>query len=437
MVGAAPCCNSIRPETPDPLGIKQELKDCNETIMPMDIFHGPQMESIRQAMREGRKHSACETCWKMEQRGNGDSYRLHSSPSGVGNNHENSQHLIDNPQLKSIDFSFGENCNLRCRMCAPGLSNKLRLDYQYFWENKTDTQGIQGFDWYNFHKYIRQNEIDDNLSNPVTVEMAHTKDHDLLSSSTDVKNFKENAQWQNILNNIHTLNHIKATGGETTISKPFLQFIDTAIEQGVAGNILLEFHTNATKFTNQLVDKMEQFAGLHLNLSIDSVGKNYEYCRYPMLWHKLDASLRRLLERRNSNLLGFSFNPVMSVLNVHYLPQLLEYQETLVAEYTHMKHCVFWCDLLWPENKYINVKFLSPQIKQGLIEQLSQLHSENISVQINQSLDFLRDWQDYEPSEQDRLNMLKEITVFDKSRDQHYNNYLHPEVVEFLETPRA
>jgi hypothetical protein len=42
---------------------------------------------------------------------------------------------------------------------------------------------------------------------------------------------------------------------------------------------------------------------------------------------------------------------------------------------------------------------------------------------------------DYTPTEQDRLDMLREITLFDKSRNQCYNDYLHPDIIEFLETP--
>lgn len=56
IVNASPCCNSIRPETPDPLNIKPKLKSSPDSIMPYDIFHGEEMESIRQAMREGHRH---------------------------------------------------------------------------------------------------------------------------------------------------------------------------------------------------------------------------------------------------------------------------------------------------------------------------------------------------------------------------------------------
>lgn len=444
ILNASPCCNSIRPETPDPLGIKQKLNQNPHTTMPEEIFYGEEMESIRQAMREGRRHSACETCWRIEDRQDADdqssrSYRMQSVPSGFLIDYDKSQSLIDNPKLSSIDFAFGENCNLRCRMCSPGLSNKLRIDYKYFVDNDIDTDGIEGFDyekeWPNTSKEKRYKY------NP----------HLHPNASTQVHNWSDAAQWQNILDNMHTINHIKATGGETLLSKPFIEFLDSAIERGFANKIMLEFHTNATKFTDDIISKLLQFEGLHFNLSIDSVDKNYEYIRYPMLWNKLDASLRNLLnnlegkhsprdsvkhfEHRDKIVKNFSFNIVLSILNAHYLPDLFKYQQELLKEYNSYQYAVFYIDLLWPENKYINVKFLPTAIKQELIDLYTDMSSTELDCHSEVALDFLKQHIDYQPTEQDRLNMLKEITVFDKSRNQSYNNYLHPSIVEFLETP--
>jgi MoaA/NifB/PqqE/SkfB family radical SAM enzyme len=416
--------------------------------MPTELFYGEEMESIRQAMREGRRHSACETCWRIEDSGvESGSYRLQSVPPGYFKDFEVAEQLIDNPQLQSIDFAFGENCNLRCRMCAPGLSNKLRIDYKYFVDHRLDTRGIQQFD-YN----TNWNLDDEDMSDETMLE------HDINlkpDASSAVHNFAHNAQWQNILDNIHTLKHIKGTGGETLLSKPFIEFIDTAIERDVARNIYLEFHTNATKFTDDIISKLVQFEGLHLNLSIDSIGKNYEYIRYPMPWDKLCASLNNFLtktadarsprdlnkswEKRDYLIKTVSFNVVMSALNLHYLPELFEFQRDLLEPYKNIEYSIFYVDLLWPENKYINVKFLPPRIKREQLERLKQTRYDKnqLLTQTEVAEQFILKYIDYEPTEQDRLNMLREITVFDKSRNQQYNNYLHPEIVEFLETPIA
>ena len=421
---AAPCCNSIRPETPDPLNVKQYLSDHPHELTAKEIFHGPEMTNLRESMLRDERHSTCNTCWKMEDSNpqNPVSYRLSSTPRWIEDNN-----YLDDPQLAIIDFAFGENCNLRCRICTPGLSNKLKIDYKYFIENDLNTDGIQG---YNYREVYPEDWNKERIMNS----------EDLLES-----NFEHNVrfwsnsnhQWNDILDNIESIKAIKATGGETLLTTGFIEFIDRAIERDVAKDITLEFHTNATKFNNANIKRLNQFGKLNFNLSIDSIYENYHYMRFPMRWNKLDASLRNMLNKIDSSRRqNFSFNPVVSALNAHYLIDLLEYQSKLTEEY-QLPQSIFYVDLLWPERKYTNIKFLSPSIKKDLIE-MYEKHSnayKNIIIQFHSVINFLKLHQNYEPTDQDRINMLREITIFDKSRDQCYNDYLHPSIIEFLETP--
>ncbi len=410
IINATPCCNMIRPETPDPMGLKTKLK--NTTPTAKEIFHGEEMSKLRTSMLNGVRHSACDVCWRMEDRSS-KSYRLTSNVPD--------EQLLENPQLQVIDFSFGENCNLRCRICAPGLSNKLRIDYRYFLENEIDTVGMQDF-----------NHSDDH---PVTQSLNSRK-----GSEYAVYNFsQDHTQWQDILDNIHELRSIKATGGETTISNGFLQFVDTAIERDCAKNIVLEFHSNCTKFTDKLMNKLNQFKELRLNASIDSYGDNYHYMRYPWTWDRLTHSIENYLSK-NTRPGSVSFNPVVTALNVHHLVDLYKYHYQLHTQYSRPGlYWSFWVDLLWPENKYINIKFLPKNIKQDLIQQLSVIRPNEETgffVNIDNIIAFLQQHLEIDVTEQHRLNMLKEVTAFDKSRNQTYNDYLHADIIEFLETPR-
>ena len=175
-----------------------------------------------------------------------------------------------------------------------------------------------------------------------------------------------------------------------------------------------------------------------------------------MIWSKLDNTLRNFLEKTRHApsmcdtwkvengladplLKCVSFNVVLSVLNAHYIPDLLEYHKQLLDSHSYIEHRVFYIDLLWPENKFINVKYLSPKIKQNLLDKYHSMTVNNLQlkVQTEVSISFIKSWLDYNPTEQDRLNMLREITVFDMSRKQNYKDYLHSEIIEFLETPIA
>lgn len=410
IMNATPCCNMIRPETPDPMGLVTKLRTVKPTAK--EIFHGEEMSELRATMLAGERHSACDVCWRMEDRG-ASSYRLSEIKY-------HDPQLLTDPVLQVIDFSFGENCNLRCRICMPGLSNKLRLDYRYFLANDVDTVGMQDFDYASDHPFTQGLN-----SNP--------------GNEYAVYNFDQDShQWRDILDNIHELTQIKATGGETTLSGGFLQFLDTAIERDCAKNITLEFHSNCTKFTNKLMDKLNQFRELRINASIDSIYKNYDYMRYPMTWDKLSNSLHNYLDK-NQRPGVLSINPVVTALNAYSIPDLYHYQLRLVDKYSRPGlHWSVWVDLLWPEDKYINIKFLPQPIKQELIQLYAEMKSYpdlRFNCNIDNIIAFLTQHLELEITEQHRVNMLREITAFDKSRDQCYNDYLHPSIIEFLETP--
>lgn len=415
IINAAPCCNSIRPEHDDPLKLKDHLQENKDT--PEQIFYSEAMENLRNDMLENKRNDICKVCWDVEDVG-GKSYRLHSTPPGCKSQHASFD--VDNPKLQSYDFGFGENCNLRCRMCYPGLSNKLSHDYKYFVNNKIDTHAIDGFD------YIKDKRKSGKNFGPYHL---HTR----KNSHNTVEFWDKNEQWQNILDNIDNLRQIKATGGETTLSEGFIELIDHAIDTNNSKNIMLEFHSNGTKFTNSFVDKMKLFGECRINLSIDSVDKNYEYIRYPMNFKKLESSISNLLDKWTDQdpPLSIVLVSVFTCLNAHYLYDLYEWYKKNIKD--KISRSSFYIDKLWPENKFINAKFLPKKQKLEIINVLNLIKKENI-VYVDNIIKYLEQHVDYKPTKQDKKNMIKEITIFDLSRNQLYKDYLHPSVTEYLDT---
>ena len=157
-----------------------------------------------------------------------------------------------------------------------------------------------------------------------------------------------------------------------------------------------------------------------------------------MTWDKLSNSLHNYLNK-NIRPGVLSFNPVVTALNAHSIPALYQYQIQLAVQYNRPDvYWSLWVDLLWPEDKSINIKFLPRHIKQELIQLYSAMledQTTGVSCNIDNIIAFLTENLELEITEQHRINMLREITAFDKSRDQCYNDYLHPSIIEFLENP--
>lgn len=418
---AAPCCNSIRPSTPDPLNLASSSSLGKMTHN--DIFHSDAMKKIREDMLNGVRNPACQTCWEIEDRGS-QSYRLHSnfdsdSKPVTSNSGGIPKDRLENPELSGIDFLFGDNCNLRCRSCQPGLSNKLRIDYRYFWENQMDTKGINGFEY--------DVAMDDRVR--------------WLSKGSEHKSLywpEKSDQWDNILENIKQLKKIRASGGETTLTKPFTELIDRAIEADHAKDMTLDFHTNATKFNEELVGKLFKFKALNMHWSIDSYGKNYEYVRFPMTWPALEKSIFTFLDRTEDcqTHIEIQVTNVLSALNAFNIVDLVDYWVELRKKYPKVIWD-FWVDYMWPDNKYTNVKFLPKELKLELIELYRKKFTEtNNLYAIQHIIDFLQAKVDYTTvTENDRKNMLREITLFDQSRGQSYKDYLDQRIINYLENP--
>lgn len=377
---AGPCCN-IRHE-----GLKFE-----QGALPIDIFYGDHMEEIRQSMLRGEKHSTCRVCWDEESwnKGSPDSYRLWSA----GTNDIVDINLLD-PKLQALDFGFGEDCNMRCRMCKPGNSNKLRIDYKYFVDNKIDTTGIPHFDWAN-NDPMHDVNVEPNSHNTVYLGVA-------------------GKQWQNILDNINDLVYVKATGGETLQAKEFLYFIDLAIQKDVAKNMTLLITTNGTKFTKKLVDKLKKFKKIELILSIESIGDNYEYIRYPIKWKTLEKNFAKV---KDTNF-DIKVSSVLSVYNAHYITELCEYFDGYRVS----------IDLL-NRNQYIDTKFLPVEIKSELIDDYEAITTGAI---LKKAINYLKYNLVNEPTKEDISNLKREICAFDSSRDQSYVDYLHPKIIQCL-----
>ena len=377
---ASPCCNS-----------RHEGLEFEKGALPIEIFHGDHMEEIRQSMLRGEKHSTCRVCWDEESwnKGSPDSYRLWSADPN-----DNAHIDILEPKLQVIDFGFGEDCNMRCRMCKPGNSNKLRIDYKYFVDNKIDTTGISHFDWAN-NDPMHDVNVEPNSHNTIYLGVA-------------------GKQWQNILDNINDLVYVKATGGETLQAKEFLYFIDVAIQKDVAKNMTLFITTNGTKFSKKLVDKLNNFKKIELILSIESIGDNYEYIRYPVKWKTLEKNLAKV---KDTNF-DIKVSSVLSVYNAHYITELCEYFDGYRVS----------IDLL-NRNQYIDTKFLPVEIKSELIEDYEAVTTGAI---LKKAINYLKYNLVNEPTEEDLSNLKREICAFDSSRDQSYVDYLHPKIIQCL-----
>ena len=239
-------------------------------------WESDQLENIQRNMLDNVRDAGCAICWKKEDRGY-SSLRQHS-------NQIYKDHVEDIKQNKKaehpfyIDLRLGNLCNLKCRMCISEWSSQIAGE-------------------------ILDNPNEDWIDTPTqkVIEL-------------DDETWKLLDQW---------LPHVKRvfmTGGEPTIIKRNLDYINKIVASGRSKEVELIFTTNATNINKQFIEIGKEFKSVSYNVSIDAVGPLAKYIRYPSDWATIKNNLENIMH-------GVSFNTTIQWLNMTRLNEIFDYIE--------------------------------------------------------------------------------------------------------------
>jgi len=239
-------------------------------------WNSEQLKNIQKNMLDNVRDTGCDICWKKEDRGY-SSLRQHS-------NQIYKDHVEDVKQNKKADHPFyidlrlGNLCNLKCRMCVSEWSSQIAGE-------------------------ILDNPNEDWIDTPTqkVIEL-------------DDDTWKLLEQW---------LPHVKRvfmTGGEPTIIKRNIDYINKIVASGRGKDVELIFTTNATNINKQFTKIGKEFKSVSYNVSIDAVGTLARYIRYPSDWDTIENNLKNIKQ-------GVSFNTTIQWLNMTRLNEIFDYIE--------------------------------------------------------------------------------------------------------------
>ena len=383
-----PCCimgSEIAPKGEDQNYNRLGMKDVH-LLTPQEIFEHPRMDELRNNLASGIRDSACEVCWNQEDRGFKSSREF---------SYEDESHITYIPNLEEIDITVSNVCNLRCRMCSPTSSNLLMIDYQYFNNNnlldKAD-RAVGGRWWF---------------STPHSTE--------------------QSPQWQWLIENTDKITHLKMSGGEPFYDTKVIELLEIYVKKDHAKNTTLTFHTNATQFTDQVVELLSKFKLNNHSLSIDGTDRVYEYIRHPATFAELTASLNNYFSKVTTRPEFTHFTMVVSAYNILNINNYIEWTKKFatVELLTYQE--------IYPMDRGVVLKHLPKHIlikaKDRVIPYLENygdntVRLKNLITQIDNAI--------INNIENKQL-MKDEITLFDLSRNQSYRDYLDPILVEWLD----
>jgi len=267
----SPCC--------DYTGSLKDSKGLEYTIHEhklSDIFNSESMEDLRRQMTSQNKPSGCITCF--EQEASGRESRRTLAPYRLDNLYGEINWESDNP-IRYIGSHPTNHCNLSCRICNSMYSSVI--------------------------------EAEDRQQGKVRPKIKRAIDplYDQMHAMDEIKSFE-------------------ILGGEPFVMNRHLDFMKHIISNGVAERSTFQFTTNGTVFPDFFLER-PKFKRLEITFSIDDINDRFEYQRNKAHWKNvLDniESFKQLRDGKNDVKLGI--NITVSILNVFYLPELIEWFES-------------------------------------------------------------------------------------------------------------
>jgi sulfatase maturation enzyme AslB (radical SAM superfamily) len=236
-----------------------------------DFWKDPKFIPLRKLNDQNRWAPGCENCESVESIG------LPSFRTGMNSGLSGSKGNLSGPTR--IDLMFDISCNIACRTCGTHSST--------FWQ-----------------KHLKQHN---EWTTPISVGQNH---------STVIA-----ALEQLDLSNLQML---VFSGGETLlgnshweVAKWLADHVPNAQQQ-----LTLCFQTNGTQPINpRNYEVIHKFRLVKLHLSLDGVGEQFEYLRWPASWNQVVDNILEIRNSAPSNMM-FHIEETVSIFNLYYTQRL-------------------------------------------------------------------------------------------------------------------
>ena len=304
-----PCCKYDETSKPLPTSL-EEYQSSQE------------LADLKASFLAGEKPPGCRRCWNDEASGLPSKRQIDFA------------HALNNqiPTLGSIrilGFTFGNSCNLSCRMCDSYASSSWISDEKKLKINFPDLKIYKHQRFYQDAQFMKS----------------------ILKLSSDVV-------------------QIDFAGGETFITglDEHLEFLDFFVRNKLSNKVSLRYITNGTVFPkNEFWKIWENFKSIEIQISIDGTENQYSYIRHLAKWSDVLNNITLYKQKPN---IKMCISHTISILNVFYIPEF-----------------TIWCLQngfgrpyygLVETPKHYNIQSLPLKIKNRISEKLNRFNFKNV-----------------------------------------------------------
>jgi len=273
-----------------------------QTHSVKEIFSSKYMKDLRAEFRSGAKPKGCETCIVNEANGYTSKRNLYSGDMDY-----------DSEPDVPVEYQMilSNACNLKCRSCSPSHSSLWQAEHKVLW-------GHTGF------------------------KMPHGQ-----SGENDSVLWNKRTEWMS------SLKRLEIVGGEPFYIKRWRILWNELISQGLSKNIQMDMSSNATLFEGEVVENLiANFKGIGLGLSVDGMGKVYDYLRHPGVWAEVKDNMLKYheIKKRSPESFIVSVSHTIGWVNAWELPEFHTFIKTETPEFViwnniihSPEHMAMWC----------------------------------------------------------------------------------------------
>ena len=272
-------------------------------LTPEQRWNSVELNQLRSEFIAGDRPDACRRCWAEEDAGKLSlrQRQLEYFPNDYRDFIQSGAWLAG---PKTAVFKTSNVCNLACRSCAGWDTNSYAKEGKYYLETYNTTTESNG------------------------MVKAHNRFIPLLAPK-----HMDFSQYYSIA---HNLEKIDFFGGEPFLNITQLDLLEYLVEQGLSKKITLYYSTNCTNYpTERLQRAWNNFKRVEISMSIDGIGSEFEYMRYPGKWSEAVDVIDYIINLKNKLQCEIYTMAAITVsaLNVWIVDPLIEWVNRTIGDY--------------------------------------------------------------------------------------------------------
>ena len=300
------------------------------------------IQKVKQNIQQGLPSKQCVRCYESEKT-TGSSERTFSL---INASHEQINDIlpVDNFKEFNLSIKFSNLCNLACRSCSPTFSSKYATVH--------------------------------NLQVPEKLYRDIGQDPEVWKLITDIIVDKINQE------KIVTINLF---GGESFIQPGAIKLLTWLEQQDFCNKINLHVTTNGTQLPDSVINFFPKFLHVQIAISIDSIGENFEYVRWPAKFETVEGTLDKLLKLKNNSNLSMVIQPLWNLNNIFYIQDYLDWWHTWFNKHNVQDTPI--SNVMMYRPHHMTIQNLPVEYRQSLLTVLEQARSHELfSNHIHESL---------------------------------------------------